>query len=53
MMMDVSKQMGDPALNKVYTDHIPADIDWLEQDIGVKFKKFVPCLIRVSAVLAV
>ena len=42
MMMDVSKQMGDPALNKVYTDHIPADIDWLEQDIGVKFKKIRP-----------
>ncbi len=42
MMMDVSKQMGDPALNRTYTDNIPKDIDWLEQDIGVKFGKIRP-----------
>lgn len=39
MMMDVSKQMGDKALNRCYTDNITAGIDWLEADIGVKFKK--------------
>lgn len=39
MMMNVSKQMGDKDLNRVYTDNIPAAIDWLEQDIGVKFGK--------------
>ncbi len=39
MMMDVSKQMGDKALNRCYTDNIPAEIDWLEKDIGVKFRK--------------
>ncbi len=42
MMMDVSKQMGDKALNKTYTDNIPAGIDWLEKDIGVKFGKIRP-----------
>ncbi len=42
MMMDVSKQMGDKALNRTYTDNIPAAIDWLEQDIGVKFGKIRP-----------
>ena len=30
MMMDVSKQMGDKALNRTYTDNISAGIDWLE-----------------------
>lgn len=39
MMMDISKQMGDPVLNRVYTDNITAGIDWLESDIGVKFQK--------------
>ena len=39
MMMDISKQMGDPVLNRVYTDNITAGIDWLESDIGVKFGK--------------
>ncbi len=42
MMMDVSKQMGDKILNKVYTDNISAGIDWLESDIGVKFGKIRP-----------
>ena len=42
MMMDVSKQMGDPILNRVYTDNISAGIDWLESDIGVKFGKIRP-----------
>ena len=42
MMMDVSKQMGDPILNRVYTDNISAGIDWLEADIGVKFGKIRP-----------
>lgn len=39
MMMDISKQMGDKALNRTYTDNISAGIDWLEKDIGVKFGK--------------
>ena len=39
MMMDISNQMGDPVLNRVYTDNITSAIDWLESDIGVKFKK--------------
>ncbi len=39
MMMDISKHMGDPVLNRVYTDNITAGIDWLESDIGVKFGK--------------
>ena len=39
MMMDISKQMGDKALNRTYTDNISAGIDWLESDIGVKFGK--------------
>lgn len=39
MMMDVSKQMGDKILNRVYTDNITAGIDWLESDIGVKFRQ--------------
>lgn len=39
MMMDISKQMGDKVLNRVYTDNISAGIDWLESDIGVKFGK--------------
>ena len=39
MMMDISQQMGDPILNRVYTDNIPSAIDWLESEIGVKFKK--------------
>lgn len=42
MMMDISKQMGDPVLNRVYTDNISAGIDWLEADIGVKFGKIRP-----------
>ncbi|MDR3769782.1 MAG: FAD-dependent oxidoreductase [Sutterella sp.] len=42
MMMDVSKQMGDKALNRCYTDNIPAGIDWLESEIGVKFGKIRP-----------
>ena len=42
MMMDISKQMGDPALNRTYTDNISAGIDWLEKDIGVKFGKIRP-----------
>ena len=42
MMMDVSKQMGDKALNRTYTDNISAGIDWLEKDIGVKFVKIRP-----------
>lgn len=42
MMMDVSKQMGDKVLNRVYTDNISAGIDWLESDIGVKFGKIRP-----------
>ena len=42
MMMDVSKQMGDKALNRCYTDNISAGIDWLEKDIGVKFGKIRP-----------
>ena len=39
MMMDISKQMGDKALNRLYTDKISEGIDWLEKDIGVKFGK--------------
>ncbi len=39
MMMDISKQMGDKALNRTYTDNISAGIDWLEADIGVPFGK--------------
>ncbi|MCF0254136.1 MAG: FAD-binding protein [Duodenibacillus sp.] len=42
MMMDVSKQMGDKALNRCYTDNIPAGIDWLEKEIGVPFGKIRP-----------
>lgn len=42
MMMDISKQMGDKALNRCYTDNITAGIDWLESDIGVKFGKIRP-----------
>ena len=42
MMMDVSKQMGDKALNRTYTDNISAGIDWLGKDIGVKFGKIRP-----------
>lgn len=42
MMMDISKQMGDRALNRCYTDNISAGIDWLESDIGVKFSKIRP-----------
>lgn len=42
MMMDISKQMGDKALNRTYTDNITDGIDWLEKDIGVKFKKIRP-----------
>ncbi|MDY6009649.1 MAG: FAD-dependent oxidoreductase [Duodenibacillus sp.] len=41
MMMDVSKQMGDKALNRLYTDNISAGIDWLEKE-GVKFGKIKP-----------
>lgn len=41
MMMDVSKQMGDKALNRLYTDNITAGIDWLE-GLGVKFGKIRP-----------
>ncbi len=41
MMMDISKQMGDPALNRCYTDNISAGIDWLESE-GVKFGKIRP-----------
>ena len=39
MMMDISKQLGDKALNRTYTDNISAGIDWLESEIGVKFGK--------------
>jgi fumarate reductase flavoprotein subunit len=39
MMMDVSKQMGDKALNRTYTDNITDGINWLQKDIGVKFNK--------------
>ena len=39
MMMDISCRMGDPKLNRIYTDNITAGIDWLEGEIGVKFKK--------------
>ncbi|MDO5530990.1 FAD-dependent oxidoreductase [Sutterella sp.] len=42
MMMDVSKQMGDKALNRTYTDNISEGIDWLESEIGVKFGKIRP-----------
>lgn len=42
MMMDISKQMGDKALNRLYTDMISEGIDWLEKDIGVKFGKIRP-----------
>lgn len=42
MMMDISKQMGDKALNRTYTDNITAGIDWLESEIGVKFGKIRP-----------
>lgn len=42
MMMDISKQMGDKALNRLYTDKISEGIDWLEKDIGVKFGKIRP-----------
>ena len=42
MMMDISKQMGDKALNRCYTDNITAGIDWLESEIGVKFGKIRP-----------
>lgn len=41
MMMDVSKQMGDKALNRTYTDNISEGIDWLESE-GVKFGKIKP-----------
>ncbi|MDO4938305.1 MAG: FAD-dependent oxidoreductase [Sutterellaceae bacterium] len=41
MMMDVSKQMGDKALNRLYTDKISEGIDWLEKE-GVKFGKIRP-----------
>ena len=41
MMMDVSKQMGDKALNRTYTDNISEGIDWLEKE-GVKFGKIKP-----------
>ena len=40
-MMDVSKQMGDKALNRTYTDNISEGIDWLEKE-GVKFGKIKP-----------
>ncbi len=39
MMMAISKQMGDKALNRTYTDNITEAIDWLESDIGVPFGK--------------
>ncbi|WP_295478978.1 FAD-dependent oxidoreductase [Sutterella sp.] len=42
MMMDISKQMGDKALNRCYTDNISEGIDWLESEIGVKFGKIKP-----------
>ena len=41
MMMDVSKQMGDKSLNRLYTDKISEGIDWLEKE-GVKFGKIRP-----------
>ena len=51
MMMDVSKQMGDKALNRTYTDNISEGIDWLEKE-GVKFGKIKPMPYHVSAVPA-
>ena len=48
MMMDVSKQMGDKALNRCYTDNISAGIDWLASSSA----RSARCRIRVWAVPA-
>ena len=37
MMLDVSQQKGDTELNRIYTDNISDGINWLVDDIGVKF----------------
>ena len=37
-MMKVSVGRADPALTAVYADHISADVDWLQEEMGVPFK---------------
>jgi fumarate reductase flavoprotein subunit len=53
-MMKVSAGQADPALTRTYVEHIGEDVDWLQDAIGVKFKKLVkrpyPLLSRVHFV---
>lgn len=38
-MMKVSAGRADPALTMTYTEEIPAAVDWLQEEIGIKFGK--------------
>lgn len=38
-MMKISAGQADPALTRVYVEHIGEDVDWLQDTIGVKFLK--------------
>jgi fumarate reductase flavoprotein subunit len=38
-MMKVSADQADPALTRTYVEHIGEDVDWLQDTIGVKFRK--------------
>lgn len=38
-MMKVSAGRADPALTMTYTEEIPAAVDWLQDEIGIKFGK--------------
>ena len=53
-MMKVSAGQADPALTRAYVEHIGQDVDWLQDTIGVKFKKLeklpYPLLSRVHFV---
>jgi fumarate reductase flavoprotein subunit len=38
-MMKVSADQADPALTRTYVEHIGEDVDWLQDTIGVKFRR--------------
>lgn len=53
-MMKVSADQADPTLTHTYVEHIGADVDWLQDTIGVKFRKLeklpYPFLTRLHCV---
>lgn len=53
-MMKISVDQADPALIRSYVEHIGEDVDWLEDAIGVRFRKLeklpYPLLSRLHCV---